>query len=154
MTRFAISQHGPKCGFQLVGLSIIVLCVKYGRSIFLLNYITGCGKSRSFYCINYRRKESELLGLPLCVLCFSIFSVVLSIEHFQFALIHFLRLDSSHVILNVFNSHVRAPSVGRVRSHSGTNERERRRETNGREMRGMGTIDSIVSPNDPTGTAA
>ena len=77
---------------------------------------TGCGKSRSFHCINYRCKESELLGLPLCVLCFSIFSVLLSIEHFQFALIHFLRLDSSHVILNVFNSHVRAPSVGRVRS--------------------------------------
>ena len=80
---------------------------------------TGCGKSRSFYCINYRCKESELLGLPLCVLCFSIFSVVLSIEHFQFALIHFLRLDSSHVILNVFNSHVRAPSVGRVRPAEG-----------------------------------
>ena len=67
--------------------------------------ITGCGKSGSFYCINYRCKESELLGLPLCVLCFSIFSVVLSIEHFQFALILFLRLDSSHVILNDFNSH-------------------------------------------------
>ena len=70
--------------------------------------ITGCGKGRSFYCINYRCKELELLGLPLCVLCFSIFSVVLSIEHFQVALIHCLYLDSGHVILNVFNSLISA----------------------------------------------
>ena len=99
--------------FQRMGFNVVIhffFALLKGVTVFFICKTTGCGKSRSFYCINYRCKESELLGLPLCVLCFSIFSVVLSIEHFQFALIHFLRLDSSHVILNVFNSHVRAPA--------------------------------------------
>ena len=39
-----------------------------------------------FLLDSYRCKESELLGLPLCFLCFSILTVVTLIWHFQSAL--------------------------------------------------------------------
>ena len=122
--------------------------LREGNESLSCSLATGCGKSRSFYCINYRCKESELLGLPLCVLCFSIFSVVLSIEHFQFALIHFLRLDSGHVIVNVFNSLISAceSSLSGESAEPQRSERAREEERNFSSLARSFRCGSALSP--------